>query len=39
MAGPLSEDLRGHVLAAVEAGESVRTAARRFTVGRSTGYR
>src|SRR3712207_9380009 len=39
MAGPYSGDLRGRVLAAVEAGESVEAAARRFAVGRSTAYR
>jgi len=39
MAGAHSTDLRGRVLAAVEAGESVQAAARRFAVGRSTAYR
>jgi transposase len=39
MAGPYSRDLRSRVLAAVEAGESVEAAARRFAVGRSTAYR
>ncbi len=39
MAGAYSTDLRGRVLAAVEAGESPDTAARRFAVGRSTAYR
>ena len=39
MAGPYSRDLRSRVLAAVEAGESAETAARRFAVGRSTAYR
>ena len=39
MAGSYSGDLRGRVLAAVEAGESVSAAARRFAVGRSTAYR
>jgi transposase len=39
MAGAYSTDLRGRVLAAVEAGESVEAAACRFAVGRSTGYR
>jgi transposase len=39
MAGAYSTDLRGRVLAAVEAGESPGTAARRFAVGRSTVYR
>ena len=39
MAGPYSTDLRERVLAAVEAGESVEAAARRFAVGRSTAYR
>jgi len=39
MAGPYSADLRGRVLAAVEAGGSVEAAARRFAVGRSTAYR
>lgn len=36
MAGAYSADLRERVLAAVEAGESVPSAARRFAVGRST---
>ena len=39
MAGAYSTDLRSRVLAAVEAGESPDTAARRFAVGRSTAYR
>ena len=39
MAGAYSTDLRSRVLAAVEAGEGVEAAARRFTVGRSTAYR
>ena len=39
MAGAYSTDLRGRVLAAVEAGESVEAAARRFAMGRSTAYR
>ena len=39
MAGAYSTDLRSRVLAAVEAGESPDTAARRFAVGRSTVYR
>src|ERR687890_1098482 len=39
MAGAYSADLRGRVLAEVEAGESVEAAARRFAVGRSTAYR
>jgi transposase len=39
MAGAYSTDLRGRVLAAVEAGESVEAAARRFAVGRSTADR
>jgi transposase len=39
MAGAYSRDLRERVLAAVEAGESVEVAARRFAVGRSTVYR
>ncbi len=39
MAGAYSRDLRSRVLAAVEAGESTFTAARRFAVGRSTAYR
>ncbi len=39
MAGAYSTDLRGRVLAAVEARESVEAAARRFAVGRSTAYR
>jgi transposase len=39
MAGAYSTDLRGRVLAAVEAGESPDAAARRFAVGRSTAYR
>jgi hypothetical protein len=39
MAGAYSTDLRGRVLAAVEAGESVEAAARRFAVGRSTAHR
>ena len=36
MAGAYSADLRERVLAAVEAGEAVSAAARRFAVGRST---
>ena len=39
MAGAYSTDLRGRVLAAVETGENVDAAARRFAVGRSTVYR
>ena len=39
MAGPYSTDLRGRVLAAVEAGGTPAAAARRFAVGRSTAYR
>ncbi len=39
MARPYSGDLRVRVLAAVEAGESVEAAGRRFAVGRSTAYR
>lgn len=39
MAGAYSTDLRGRVLAAVEAGETREGAARRFAVGRSTAYR
>ena len=39
MAGAYSTDLRGRVLAAMEAGESPEAAARRFAVGRSTAYR
>ena len=39
MAGPYSTDLRGRVLAAMEAGESPDAAAKRFAVGRSTAYR
>jgi len=39
MAGAYSTDLRGRVLAAVEAGETREAAARRFAVGRSTAYR
>src|SRR3712207_8601348 len=39
MAGSYSRDLRGRVLAAVEAGTSPEAAARRFAVGRSTAYR
>jgi transposase len=39
MAGAYSTDLRGRVLAAVEAGESAEAAARRFAVGRSTAFR
>ena len=38
MAGSYSRDLRGRVLAAVEAGETPEAAARRFAVGRSTAY-
>ena len=39
MAGAYSTDLRGRVLAAVEAGESPEAAAHRFAIGRSTAYR
>ena len=39
MAGAYSTDLRGRVLAAIEAGESPDAAAKRFAVGRSTAYR
>ena len=39
MAGSYSADLRGRVLAAVEAGATPGAAARRFAVGRSTVYR
>src|SRR5215207_9443573 len=39
MAGSYSTDLRGRVLAAIEAGESPDAVARRFAVGRSTAYR
>ena len=39
MARTYSPDLRGRVLAAVEAGESTDGAARRFAMGRSTAYR
>ena len=39
MAGSYSRDLRGRVLAAVEAGEGVEAAAERFVVGRSTACR
>lgn len=39
MAGSYSRDLRSRVLAAVEAGESMEAAARRFAVARSTAYR
>ncbi len=39
MAGAYSTDLRGQVLAAIEAGGSPDAAARRFAVGRSTAYR
>src|SRR3954470_14990697 len=39
MAGSYSADLRGRVLAAVEAGATPGAAARRFTVGRSTAHR
>jgi transposase len=39
MAGAYSTDLRGRVLAAVEAGGTSEAAARRFAVGRSTAYR
>ncbi len=38
MAGAYSTGLRERVLAAVEAGETPETAARRFAVGRSTAY-
>ena len=39
MAGPYSTDLRGRVLAAMEAGESPDAAAERYAVGRSTAHR
>ncbi len=39
MAGAYSKDLRGRVLAAMEAGETPEAVARRFAVGRSTAYR
>src|SRR4051812_15278417 len=39
MAGSYSADLRGRVLAAVEAGATPGAAARRFAVGRSTAHR
>ncbi|MFL5253901.1 MAG: IS630 transposase-related protein [Rhodopila sp.] len=39
MPGACSTDLREHVLAAVEAGESAEAAAERFMVGRSPVYR
>jgi transposase len=39
MAGAYSTDLRGRVLAAVEAGATPEAAARRFAVARSTAYR
>jgi transposase len=39
MAGSYSADLRGRVLAAVEAGATPGAAARRFAVERSTAYR
>ena len=39
MAGAYSTDRRGRVLAAVEAGENVDAAARRFAVARSTACR
>ncbi len=39
MAGAYSADLRGRVLAAVEAGETREATARRFAVGRSTASR
>jgi transposase len=39
MAGAYSTDLRGRVLAAMEAGETPDAAARRFAVARSTAYR
>ena len=39
MAGPYSKDLRGRVLAAVEAGGTPEAAAKRFAVARSTAYR
>lgn len=39
MAGAYSKDLRGRVLAAIDAGETPGAAARRFAVGRSTAYR
>jgi transposase len=39
MAGAYSKDLRGRVLAAIDAGARPEAAARRFAVGRSTAYR
>ena len=39
MARAYSTDLRGRVLAAMEAGEAPEAAARRFAVGRATAYR
>src|SRR4051794_41506532 len=39
MAGSYSADLRGRVLAAVEAGATPEAAARRFAGGRSTAHR
>ena len=39
MAGAYSTDLRGRVLAAMEAGEGPEAVAERFAVGRSTAYR
>lgn len=39
MAGPYSKDLRGRVLATIEAGETPEAAAERFAVARSTAYR
>jgi len=39
MAGSYSVDLRGRVLAALEAGATPGAAARRFAVGRSTAHR
>ena len=39
MAGAYSADLRGRVLAAVEAGETPEAVAPRFVVGRATVYR
>ena len=39
MAGAYSRDLRSRMLAAVEAGETLEAAARRFAVARSTVYR
>jgi transposase len=39
MGGAYSKDLRGRVLAAIDAGGTPQAAARRFAVGRSTAYR